>query len=102
MLVECLKHVLGKGKRLWASQLPDPLLWYRVDVSEFVKDLGVGMRPSAWLFIPPSCEEGGKVACKLLILPCSCDAELDVAPPVVGSDGAFAQANLAMSGHEWP
>ncbi|KAL1500433.1 hypothetical protein AB1Y20_013090 [Prymnesium parvum] len=85
---ECLRHVVGGGARLWAAPLVDPLLWRRVNVSAFVRDLGVGVRPAAWLFLPPAC--GGASACKLLLLPGGCDP-LEELPPLGGSDDAFAR-----------
>lgn len=100
---ECLKHVVGRGERLWAAGTlsPGQLLWWRgVDVSDMVPDAGVGMRSSAWLFAPPASEGGGAnaAACKLLVLPGGCDAATDPVPPLGASDDAFARyaANNAM------
>ena len=84
---ECLKHVFGRGERLWAAPKVDGSLWLRMNVSEFVTDLGVGMKPSAWLFVPPQCKHS---SCKLLILPGGCNAFTDD-PPGGGSDDAFAR-----------
>ena len=64
-----------------------------MNVSEFVDDLGVGMKTSAWLFVPPQCANDAvpeQETCKLLILPGGCDAFLGM-PPLEGSDAAFAQ-----------
>lgn len=83
---ECLKHVVGHGERLWAAPTVDSSWWLRMNVSEFVPDRGVGMKISAWLFLPPQCK---KQQCKLLILPGGCNAFTDSAPG--GSDGEFAK-----------
>jgi hypothetical protein len=88
---ECLRHIVGHGERLWAAASVDPAWWLRVDVSEFVPDRGVGVKTSAWLFVPPQCKAGSNSTCKLLILPGGCSARLDPSPPSGGSDGAFAR-----------
>eukprot|EP00756_Hemistasia_phaeocysticola_P050735 Hpha_TRINITY_DN25924_c0_g1::TRINITY_DN25924_c0_g1_i1::g.185476::m.185476 len=85
---ECLRHVIGNGDRLYpAPEIYDPLLWESVDVSEFIKDTGVGMKPTAWLFVPPQCRSA---PCGLLILPGGCSG----LPPLAGSDGDFARYGL--------
>ena len=92
---ECLKHVIGRGQRLWAAEKEDSSLWLRMNVSEFVHDSGVGMKSSAWLFVPPQCAAVSKsdTKCKLLILPGGCDAFTGNAPGG-GSDGAFARYGI--------
>merc|ERR1712224_825396 len=40
-------------------------------------DLGVGMKPFAWLFVPPPCQQ--RELCKLTIMPGGCDG---VDPPM--------------------
>eukprot|EP00756_Hemistasia_phaeocysticola_P002630 Hpha_TRINITY_DN1178_c0_g1::TRINITY_DN1178_c0_g1_i1::g.113135::m.113135 len=87
---ECLRHVIGDGQRLYPGPTKyDSSLWKRINATEFVFDLGVGMKPSAWLFVPPQCENG---TCSLLILPGGCDAFQDSSPPGSGgSDSDFAR-----------
>ena len=91
---ECVKHVFGKGRRLYPS---DPnstqhrQYWLRINATEFVTDLGIGSRPSAWLFNPPQCRAG---TCKLLILPGGCNAFTDD-PPGGGPDDDFARYGFA-------
>eukprot|EP01084_Bolivina_argentea_P019163 35639_1 len=87
---ECLKHVFGNGHRLWAASNVDPSWWKRMNVSEYVTDKGIGMHSSAWLFLPPQCQTNNTI-CKLLILPGGCNAEIDPAPPMSGSDNDFAK-----------
>jgi hypothetical protein len=87
---ECLKHVFGHGKRLYPVEKADPSWWKRMNVSEFVTDLGVGMKTGAWLFLPPQCETG---LCKLILLPGGCNAFTD--DPPGGSDDAFARYGAA-------
>ena len=89
---ECLKHVIGRGKRLWPAPLGyDPNLWLRMNVSQFVSDTGVGIKTSAWLFLPPQCKTQ---TCGLLVLPGGCDAFVGT-PPYFGSDGDFARYGLS-------
>lgn len=88
---ECLAHVFGHGKRLWAAPDENLAYWRRMNVTEFVTDDGVGIKPSAWLFVPPVCETG---TCKLAILPGGCDAFTDD-PPQGGSDGDMARYGIA-------
>lgn len=82
---ECLRHVWGHKEPIhWAVPCIGLNLfntaWQRINVSEFVTDLGVGMMPSAWLFVPPPCQQREK--CKLLILPGGCDAFHDPPPKI--------------------
>lgn len=88
---ECVRHVLGQGQRLWAVDSVDSSWWLRVNVSEFVTDLGVGIKQSAWLFVPPVCQHQ---SCRLLVLPGGCDAFTDD-PPGGGSDDDFARYGAA-------
>lgn len=88
---ECLKHVFGKGERLWCADSVDKSWWKRINVSEFVTDLGIGMKIGAWLFVPPQCKNmTSPNKCKLLIRPGGCDALVDPDPPG-GSDDDFAK-----------
>jgi hypothetical protein len=59
--------------------------WPQTNVSEFISDLDVGIKPSAWLFVPPPC---GTSSCKLLILPGGCEAFTDGTPG--GQDDVLA------------
>ena len=87
---KCLQHVFGLGRRLYPAPKADPSWWLRINVSEFTPDLGVGIKPSAWLFVPPACKQG---LCKLLILPGGCDAFTDD-PPGENDDWArYGSAN---------
>ena len=91
---ECVKHVFGHGQRLYPSAADSTAhleYWLRINATEFVTDLGIGSRPSAWLFVPPQCREG---TCKLLILPGGCNAFTDD-PPSGGSDDDFARYGAA-------
>ena len=100
---ECVKHVFGDGQRLYAAESVENSWWKRINVSPFVPDKGVGMRLSAWLFVPPQCDVtandvddmNGSVKCKLLILPGGCDAAMDPVPPSGGSDRDFAKYGAA-------
>ena len=117
---ECLSHVLNGGARLYPAPVSgvDLRWWTRINASEFVSDLGVGMRPTAWLFAPPQCRQAtttgggggggggrggrGGAACDLLVLPGGCDALLDENCPgctadglELGSDGDFARYGAA-------
>jgi len=87
---ECLRHVFGRGERLYPSPELDASAWQRLNVSEFVPDKGVGMKGSAWLFVPSQCETG---VCKLLMLPSGCDAFNDKNPPG-GSTDDFARYGM--------
>jgi hypothetical protein len=94
---ECVKHVFGRGKRLFPSDPADKThqqYWLRVNATEFVTDLGIGARPSAWLFRPPQCEHG---TCQLLILPGGCNAFTDDPPAADGenTDDDFARYGMA-------
>lgn len=90
---ECLRHVIGNGERLYPGPKSyDMSLWKRINASEFVTDTGVGIRPSAWLFVPPQCTNG---TCSLLILPGGGNAATDASPPGSGgSDEDFARYGL--------
>eukprot|EP00656_Telonema_subtile_P028702 TRINITY_DN3129_c0_g2_i1.p1 TRINITY_DN3129_c0_g2~~TRINITY_DN3129_c0_g2_i1.p1 ORF type:complete len:762 (+),score=135.77 TRINITY_DN3129_c0_g2_i1:98-2383(+) len=79
---KCLQHVFGLGERLYPAANASVSNWLRIDASEFVTDLGVGMFPSAWLYVPDQCAQG---LCKLLILPGGCDA-MHEDPPSGGQD----------------
>ena len=108
---ECLSHVLNGGARLYPAPVSgvDLSWWLRINASEFVPDLGVGMRPTAWLFAPPQCRQtpsgaagDGGASCDLLVLPGGCDAILDENCPgctddglELGSDGDFARYGAA-------
>ena len=63
---ECLKHVFGLGRRLYATAAKVQQYWMRINVSEFVleKDRQQAMTNSAWLFVPPRCKTGAR-ACLL-------------------------------------
>jgi len=86
---KCLQHVFGRGERLYPAETADPALWMRINASEFVTDLGVGIKPSAWLFVPTACGTG---LCKLLVLPGGCDAFHDEPP---GADDDWARYGVA-------
>ena len=82
--------VFGHGERLYATIQNVQHFWLRINVGEFVlkKDRQQGMTDSAWLFVPPRCNNG---TCKVIILPGGCNAFLGL-PPRGGSDDAFAHA----------
>ena len=93
---QCLKHIFG-SKDIYCSLSPiDPSYWKRINVSEFIINKGIGMHTSAWLFLPPQCNNtnNSNIMCSLLILPGGCDAEIDPIPPLKGSDNDFAKYGI--------
>lgn len=90
----CLSHVFfhQKGMQPAVLDVDRQKYWKRVNATQFVPDpLGAGMRQSAWLFVPPQCEQG---SCKLIIKPGGCDALTDD-PPSGGDEDAFARYGFA-------
>jgi len=89
----CLQHVFfhDQAMKAAAPQMDGTKYWRRINTTVFVSAAAVsaGMRPSAWLFVPPQCDKG---TCKLVILPGGCDAFKDGIPG--GSDDDFARYGL--------
>jgi len=89
---ECLKHVFGRGQRLYPAEKADPSWWLRINATEFVPadNLGQGMKPEAWLFVPPPCNAG---RCKLLVLPGGCNAWTEDPPGETDDWARYGAAN---------
>jgi len=90
----CLQHVFFHKQVMQAAapRMDGAKYWRRINATAFVPPASVaaGMRPSAWLFVPPQCDKG---TCKLVILPGGCDAFKDDLPG--GPDDDFARYGLS-------